>query len=396
VGFEVAQRLGARLEVLCVKKLGLPENPEFGLGAIDEEGELWADAETLARLDVDLATWTRIQREGYAQAREKARIYRAGTGALEVRGRSVILVDDGLATGVSAEAALRLLRRKGARAITLAVPVAASRTVERIQREGLCDQVVALHSIQNFQAVSLGYEDFSQTTDEEVVDLLGRVWISLRAGLEGSQERLPGIWRVPTECRGVVIFAHGSGSSRLSARNQAVALELNRRGFATLLFDLLTEVEARAREQVFNIAELAKRLEIATRWASTRPETQGLAIGYFGASTGGAAALVAGSRLPEQVACIVSRGGRPDLARASWPQVRCPTLLIVGGADSQVIALNQEAHLRLANARLEIIPGATHLFEEPGALEQVSELAGDWFAVHLPVQRNLAGPARAA
>lgn len=195
---------------------------------------------------------------------------------------------------------------------------------------------------------------------------------------------LEGDLTIPTEPRGVVLFAHGSGSSRKSPRNQTVALELANLGLATLLFDLLTESESRFRANVFDIPLLADRLVAATQWARERADLHGLRVGYFGASTGAGAALVAAARLDGEVHAVVSRGGRPDLAREDLPRVTAPTLLIVGGADEPVIGLNRMAmeHLK-CECRLELVPHATHLFEEPGALERVSRLAGDWFMLHL-------------
>jgi dienelactone hydrolase len=191
---------------------------------------------------------------------------------------------------------------------------------------------------------------------------------------------LPGSLALPGEAKGIVIFAHGSGSSRLSPRNRAVARTLRERGHGTLLFDLLTEGEARDRANVFDIPLLGARVAEAVRWARATAELQGLPIGLFGASTGAAAALVAAAQVARDVHAVVSRGGRPDLAGKALPRVRCPTLLIVGGADTQVLALNRQAQARMrCRTSLAIVPGATHLFEEPGALEQVVELAADWF-----------------
>lgn len=193
---------------------------------------------------------------------------------------------------------------------------------------------------------------------------------------------------IPAGAPALVIFAHGSGSSRFSPRNRFVAGVLNQAGFATLLFDLLTPAEEdldRSSGQLrFDIPLLAARLEAATAWARQEPELAGLRVGYFGASTGAAAALIAGANRPEDVGAIVSRGGRPDLAADYLDRVRAPTLLIVGGNDPVVLELNRQALQRLrCEARLEVIPGAGHLFEEPGALERVAELARDWFRIHL-------------
>ncbi|HZY57828.1 MAG TPA: dienelactone hydrolase family protein [Rubrobacteraceae bacterium] len=199
---------------------------------------------------------------------------------------------------------------------------------------------------------------------------------------------LEGNLGVPDGARGVVLFAHGSGSGRHSPRNRYVAQVLRKAGLATLLIDLLTEeeeeVDLRTRHLRFDIGLLAERLVGATEWLERSPDTQDLKVGYFGASTGAAAALVAAAERPEPIGAIVSRGGRPDLAGPALPRVAAPTLLIVGGNDVPVIGMNQEAMEQLrTEKRLEIVPGATHLFEEPGALEEVARLAADWFVRHL-------------
>jgi putative phosphoribosyl transferase len=193
-----------------------------------------------------------------------------------------------------------------------------------------------------------------------------------------------GILGEPAAPRGIVLFAHGSGSGRFSPRNQFVARELNDAGFATLLLDLLTDAEAADRTYVFDITLLAERLVAATSWACQNDSTRGLPIGYFGASTGAGAALVAAANEGQRIGAVVSRGGRPDLAGTALTSVESPTLLIVGGNDPQVIALNKFAYDQVrAVKRLIIVPGATHLFEEPGTLEEVARLALEWFSVHL-------------
>ena len=193
--------------------------------------------------------------------------------------------------------------------------------------------------------------------------------------------QLSGTLGLPDDPAGLVIFAHGSGSSRFSPRNRAVAAHLNAAGFATLLFDLLTEGEAGDRANVFDIDLLASRLLAARRWAAQAPEIDDLPVGLFGASTGAAAALRAAAAAPEGIAAVVSRGGRPDLAGAALRQVKAPTLLIVGGEDREVLALNRRAASRLAGPhQFAVVPGAGHLFEEPGALEQAARLAVEWFS----------------
>ncbi|HSJ51256.1 MAG TPA: alpha/beta family hydrolase [Actinomycetota bacterium] len=196
--------------------------------------------------------------------------------------------------------------------------------------------------------------------------------------------RLAGDLAVPNEPSAIVVFAHGSGSSRRSPRNVAVADRLNRSGLATLLFDLLTEAEAAEREHVFDIDLLATRLRGAVRWVGRRAELTDVPVALFGASTGAAAALVASASLHNELAAIVSRGGRPDLAGDALERVTVPTLLIVGGKDRQVLELNREARARLAGpSELEVVAGAGHLFEEPGALERVADLAAEWITDHL-------------
>ena len=202
-----------------------------------------------------------------------------------------------------------------------------------------------------------------------------------RVGLEGNLA-------FPGSARGVVLFAHGSGSGRHSPRNRYVARALREAGLATLLVDLLTkeeeEVDLRTRHLRFDIGLLAQRLVGATKWLAQNSDTRNLRIGYFGASTGAAAALVAAAEHPKPVGAIVSRGGRPDLAGPALPRVAAPTLLIVGGNDFPVIDMNWDALEQMrTEKRLEIVPGATHLFEEPGALEQVARLAAGWFVGHL-------------
>jgi len=206
--------------------------------------------------------------------------------------------------------------------------------------------------------------------------------------IPAGRVELAGDLVVPAGALALVIFAHGSGSSRFSPRNRFVAGVLNQAGFATLLFDLLTAAEENldrySGQYRFDIPLLAARLEAATVWARGEPELATLKVGYFGASTGAAAALIAAANRPEEVGAIVSRGGRPDLAADFLDRVRAPTLLIVGGNDPVVLELNRQALRKLrCEARLEVVPGAGHLFEEPGALERVAELARDWFKLHL-------------
>ena len=212
-----------------------------------------------------------------------------------------------------------------------------------------------------------------------------------------AAQRLDGDLHIPARYEGLVIFAHGSGSSRFSRRNRQVAASFQEAGFATLLLDLLTPeedaIDQRTAEFRFDIPRLGRRVIAAADWAAAHDAFHDTNIGYFGASTGAAAALIAAAERPERAGAVVSRGGRPDLAGSALALVRAPTLLIVGGADEPVIDMNEDAKRQMATiTRLEIVPGATHLFEEPGALEEVQRLAAEWFHRYLPHERRRGGP----
>ena len=206
----------------------------------------------------------------------------------------------------------------------------------------------------------------------------------MEASIKIGKVALEGILEIPPKAKGIVIFAHGSGSGRLSPRNNYVANVLRDNGIGTLLLDLLTEEEDATYENRFDIPLLTERLIAATRWLIEQPKAKGLKIGYFGASTGTASALNAAAELGAKISAVVSRGGRPDLAMEALPKVKAPTLLIVGGDDEPVIGMNKRAYDRLkCEKELKIVPGATHLFEEPGKLEEAARLAAVWFKQHL-------------
>jgi putative phosphoribosyl transferase len=392
VAFEVARALGAPLDVLAVRKLGAPMNPEFAVGALAEDGTAVLDPRSARSVGMTQAQLDATVEREVRELRRRVEDYRDGRAALDVRGHTVIVVDDGLATGLTDLAAVRALRARGAERIVVAAPVGSPPAVSLIGQDA--DEVVCYTVPPDLDGVGRWYRDFSPVEDSEVLELLRAAAgeapgeqaqpaeRELRLALDGVE--LAGDLTLPSEPRGLVIFAHGSGSSRRSPRNRAVAATLNRAGFATLLFDLLTEDEAQRRELVFDIPLLAHRLAHVTRWASEDPGTGGLAIGYFGASTGAGAALSAAADVGRLVRAVVSRGGRPDLAAEHLPQVSAPTLLIVGSRDQQVLELNRQAAALLrCPHQLAVVAGATHLFEEPGTLEQVADLAIDWFEAHL-------------
>ncbi len=387
VAAEVARALGAPLDVLVVRKLGAPGNPELGIGAIAEGGVTVRNEGLIARLRVTPAELEAVTAREAAELERRTRAYRRGRAPLPLAGCTAVVVDDGLATGYTARAAVAAARARGAAAVVLAVPVAAPETVTEFA--ALVDRVVCVDLPGFLFAVGASYADFSQTSDEEVERLLaggGPEAPQVReVAVAGGGVTLPGTLTVPPGSRGVVLFAHGSGSSRHSPRNRAVAAALQEQGLATLLFDLLTPAEEADRAHVFDIPLLGERLAAATGWLRRyAAEVAGLPVGYFGASTGAGAALWAAAGDPA-VAAVVGRGGRPDLAGPRLGEVAAPTLLIVGGRDPVVLELNREAQAALrSECRLEVVPGATHLFEEPGALEQVSRLAGDWFRRWMP------------
>ncbi|WP_405531232.1 phosphoribosyltransferase family protein [Streptomyces avidinii] len=387
VAYRVARALGAPLDVIVVRKLGVPHHRELGFGAIGEGGVRVISEDIVRSSRLRPEDLAEVEHAEEAELARQARRFRGDRPRVPLDGRTVIVVDDGIATGATAAAACEVVRAQGAARVVLAVPVAPPDAVARLG--SAVDEVVCLSTPHAFRAVGEWYQDFSQTPDEEVVFLLARAAAEplsrppvrpTAVEVDAGGLTLPGDLALPEGAGAVVVFAHGSGSSRHSPRNRSVAAELNRAGLGTLLLDLLTPAEETDRAHVFDVETLAGRLADATAWLRGRVS---LPIGWFGASTGAAAALWAAATDPE-VGAVVSRGGRPDLAGPRLAAVRAPTLLIVGGRDTTVLDLNRRARseLRCEN-RLEVVPGATHLFDEPGTLEEVAVLARDWFTRHL-------------
>jgi len=413
VALEVARALSAPLDVIVVRKLGVPFQPELGMGAVGEDGVRVINREVVRLAGVPANELAAVQAREQAQVDARAARYRARRAREPLAGRVAVVVDDGIATGSTARAACQVARAHGAARVVLAVPVAPRGWQARIA--GAADELVCVHTPGDFFAIGQFYADFSQTTDDEVIACLQRAAAPAsrppaapaaaadppaRGGeLPGArgeevepaagEVRLAGYLAVPEDAAGIVVFAHGSGSSRHSPRNRYVARVLTEAGLGTLLFDLLTPEEELDRANVFDIGLLARRLTQVTGWLRAQPRAAGAAVGYFGASTGAAAALWAAAGPGAGVAAVVSRGGRPDLARPRLAAVTAPTLLIVGGRDEVVLDLNRraQAELRCEN-HLAIVPGATHLFEEPGTLAAAAALARDWFISHLTRSRN--------
>lgn len=418
VAAEVARSLGAELDVVVVRKIGAPDCPEYAIGAIAEGGAVYVRRDALRELrlgEADVAAL--VDREAVEVAR-RVRLYREDRPMPALAGRTAIVVDDGVATGATARAAAGAARRRGAERVVLAAPVIAAGSVAELRRD--FDDVVAVELPEPFIAVGLWYERFGQVSDEEVLGFLRRgregrnalpeeLWDGEWIGPEGGdpppdpeEETLaipfdgspsgPGVLDadllLTPGAKGLVVFVHGSGSTRRSPRNRLVAAALQHAGLATLLFDLLTPSEAAEDEETarlrFDVEMLTARVVAVTRWMSALPRTRRLRLGYFGASTGAAAALAAAAELPELVRAVVSRGGRPDLVPAAvLEEVRAPVLLVVGSRDEDVLRLNRSVLPHLATAELAVVPGATHLFEEPGALQAVARLAADWFVHRL-------------
>jgi putative phosphoribosyl transferase len=545
VANEVARALDAPLDVIVVRKLGVPFQPELGMGAIAEGDVRIVNKEVTRLARVSPQALSAVEARERVELDRRAKLFRGDRPRVPLDGKTVIVVDDGLATGSTASAACQVVRRQGAARVVLAVPVAPPETIEKLQKEA--DEVVCLEIPDWFFAIGAHYANFSQTPDEQVRAILEHATTtatqppaakpttttttqpaasppaspqpaafqspkSRPAAAEqatqppGAQPatappaatqqtaaqpqvtqpaaadhdarpptvqpaaghpvtarqaaaqpqvtqpttepaatahpaaaeqattqppaaqpataqpataqpataqpatgaassaadpaqhnqhdhdveitvggvRLRGQLTVPDPASAVVAFAHGSGSSRHSPRNRFVATVLQRAGLATLLFDLLTPEEEHDRANVFDIGLLAGRLLDATSWLRKEPRTADLPTGYFGASTGAAAALWAAAEPGADIAAVVSRGGRPDLAGPRLAAVQAPTLLIVGSYDHLVLDLNAQAYEKLrCENRLEVVPHATHLFAEPGALEQVAALARDWFTDHL-------------
>lgn len=394
VGYEVASALGAPLDVMVARKVGAPGRPELGIGAV-APGGVWVVNDSLVRMlglsEDDIAYVAATEER---EMERRLRRYRGSVRMPGFKGRTVILVDDGLATGVTARAAIEAVRREAPERLVFAAPVCAPDTAEALRSE--VDEVLCAETPADFMAVGVWYENFNQVTDEEVVRLLERArrertkpeGETLHALVPAGPVALEGELGIPAGASGLVLFAHGSGSGRKSPRNQFVAGALRKAGLATLLIDLLTpdeeEVDRETRALRFDIGFLAGRLIDVIDWLAGNQETAALPIGCFGAGTGAAAAMVAAAQRPVRIEAIVSRGGRPDLAGMALWYVRAPTLLIVGGEDRQVVALNRQAFRQLdVEKRFEIIPGAGHLFEAQPALEAVAALAADWFVRYL-------------
>lgn len=396
VAVEVAKSLHAPLDLLLVRKIGAPQNPEVALGAIVEGArrEIVINEGVKRLSGADDAYVSNAVDHQRAELERRKKRYLGDRPRLNPSGRTVVVVDDGLATGATMKAALIGLKRGKPARIIVALPVAPKEALEEISSQA--DDIICLHPAEVFRGVGGFYRDFSQLSDDETVALLAQVSTDPTPAECSDTSRthrrqvsipplgLTGDLTVPPNPRGIVLFAHGSGSSRRSPRNTYVAEKLNTKGFATLLFDLLTSEEEQDRRNVFDIPLLADRVVEASIWITSEPDLEDLPLGLFGASTGAGAALVTAAELKGRVAAVVSRGGRPDLAMDFLPQVHAPTLLVVGSLDHDVIRLNEQALAALTcKKKLQLVSGAGHLFEEPGTLDRATDHAVEWFKAYL-------------
>ncbi len=398
VAFEISTHLDVPLDVIVVRKVGVPGQPELAMGAIGEDGVRVVNDQVVAMVGVSDAEFALVEARERDELERRAARFRGHATRAPLDGRTAVIVDDGIATGSTARAACQVARAHGAARIVLAVPVAAPESV--VALGAVADEIVCVEEPTWLQSVGQWYDDFTQVDDDTVIDLLDRARrresqsadrhrsgppaeIDTEVEIDAGGIVLPGHLTIPSNACGLVVFAHGSGSSRHSPRNQYVADRLDTAGLGTLTFDLLSDDEANDRRNVFDVELLATRLATTTSWVRDHEPVGDLPIALFGASTGAAAALVAADTPSVAIAAIVSRGGRPDLAGPHLSRVAAPTLLIVGGDDTVVLELNREAQRQLrCEHRLSVVPGATHLFEEPGTLEAAATLAADWFTQH--------------
>ncbi|WIX98248.1 phosphoribosyltransferase family protein [Amycolatopsis mongoliensis] len=400
VAFEVARALDAPLDVLVVRKIGIPFQPELAMGAIGEGGVRVTDPEMMQACEVTEAELNCAERAERAELGRRVRRFRGGRAREPIDGRVALIVDDGVATGSTARAACRVARAEGAARVVLAVPVGAPDSVAALEADA--DHVVCLEAPAWFAAVGQWYDHFSQVRDEEVLDLLHR---GAREGLEpqpiavdvddppardeqvevfAGPTPLAGRIVLPEKPGGLVIQAYSSASGRYSPRHRRIADVFGAAGLGTLMIDLLTRVEEADRQLVFDGDLLAERLAGVTSWLLAEPGCEGLPVGYHGTGPGAEAVLLAAADPGSRAAAVVSHGGRPDRIADRLGRVRAPTLLIVGAADYTGIDLGWRArsHLTCVN-ELALVAATGTLFEEPGALDKAAGLARNWYLTHL-------------
>lgn len=404
VAFEVAAALGAPLDVIIVRKLGVPFQPELAMGAVGELGVRVVNDRVVADAAVSPQQLAAVERRERDEVERRARRLRNNRPAVPLSGRTVIVVDDGIATGATARAACQVARAHGARRVVLAVPIGPTGIADRMRPDA--DEVICLHTPRGFFAVGQAYADFRQTTDQLVGELLQQAAQAAHARGRPTQSddppiveeltvvsggvHLAGWLSVPPRANALVIVAQSSGRARHSPGQRQIAARLNAAGLGVLLLDLLTVKEELDRARVLDIEELARRLVDVTVGLRESADVPAV-TGYLATGTSAAAALCAAADPAADVAAVVSLNGRVDLAGATLALVDAPTLFVVAGLDQTLVRCNRAAgNLLRGETRLEVLPGAGLAFEEQGRLDAVAGLARAWFAEHLATARSQA------
>lgn len=389
VGAELARRLRVPLDVLLVRKIGLPSNPEFGVGALTEDGRLYYDDTALARMNVSREALAETVESERAELHRRLALYRGGRPAPRLGGRDVIVVDDGLATGGTARAALAMVRRQRPARLVLAVPVGHLSAVEGLRHDA--DQLVVLTAPENFRAVGEWYRDFEQLTDGYVTAVLAELGTAAPPGASERAVRfragevyLDCDYAVPPQIAGTVVMAVEEGRSH--PQHRAVARALREHGFATLLLDVLTAEERQSQGvgAAPGTAVLAERLEAAVRWLRRAAVAASDPVGLLGVGAGAVAAVTAAAHCPDDVGAVVTCGGRLDFAEEALPDVRAPTLVLVEGEDSFVRELAEWAAARMsARQEVRVVAGPERLLTDPRSWEEVGAAAVGWYRSHL-------------
>ncbi|WP_174547046.1 phosphoribosyltransferase family protein [Nocardiopsis dassonvillei] len=400
VGAELALRLGADFDVLMVRKIGLPGHPEMGVGAVAEDGRVLYDDRALARLHVPRQALSDTVAAERDELDRRRRVYRGERPPPRIAGRDCVVVDDGVATGGTARAALRMVRQAGPARLVLAVPVASPEAVALLREEA--DALVVLSAPDNFRAVGEWYRDFGQLSDDHVTAILAenahtrpRTGRTRRVRVPAGGVHLDGDLTVPAETRGAVVMAAGEG--RADERWRSVASVLQQAGYATLLMDLLTEQESppgsfdTAPDTASGVGadELGERLGAAAAWLRRTPETADEPLGVLASGDAAASALVAAARYPRDVAAVVAHGGRIDVAEASLPDVRASVLVLLEGDDSFLRELGEWTRARIGGSTdLRVVSGAERLLRDSREWRRVAAEALDWFDRHLDAGRR--------
>jgi len=402
VAAEVAAHVRAPLDLVIVRKLGSPGQPELAMGAVGEGGDVVLNHDVIRSLGISEHEIAHEAARQRVEVDRRVVSLRAGRTPVNVTGKTVVIVDDGLATGSTAIAACRVVRAKGAAHVLLAVPVAPEGWERTIG--DAADDAFALTVPTDFMSVGQFYDDFDQVDDDEVRAILSESTgcgpsnrheefeVVVGAAPNGQLRRVTAELSVPAGAASIVVFAHGSGSGRRSPRNIEIARHLNDVGIATVLVDLelpddvFTEDSADGGSSDVDstsIGVLADRLWKVVESVAQWPDLAGCRVGLIGSSTGAAVALLTAARHPEDVAAVVSRGGRPDLVGERVGEVRCPVLMIVGSRDTVVLGLNQRTARLIPDCSIVQVARATHLFDEPGTLKEAARLACGFFRLHL-------------